>query len=153
MEGPSSEKFFGAGRTPTCRNFGHFGFQKFRFFGQNQRFSTLATVHSPRISYTPPKTFFEGFGTPLVRAENFSTTPPQKGRFWGCRNFCKIAFFGLNSAVFDSGRPPEPQNGSVGIKNFLCGLWNPFGAVQKKFDIPAPKRSNLGVQKFLPNPF
>jgi len=21
--------------------------------------------------------------------------PPQKGRFWGCRNFCKTAFFGL----------------------------------------------------------
>ena len=97
------------------------------------------------------KFFSECFGTSLVRAEKFSTTPPQKGRFWGCRNFYKIAFLGPISAVFGSESPPEPQNGSVGIKNFLRGLWSPFGAGRKNFGHLTPKRSILGVQKFLPN--
>ena len=86
-------------------------------------------------------------------AEKFPATPPQNGRFWGCRNFCKIAFLGLISAVFDSDRPTESQNGSSVTKNFLRRLWNPFGAGRKFFDHPTPKRSILGVQKFLPSLF
>ena len=71
-----------------------------------------------------------------MQAEKNSTTPPQKGRFWGCRNFCKTAFFGLISAVFDSGGPIWSQNGLGGTKNFLRELWNPFGADQENFDHP-----------------
>ena len=86
----------------------------------------------------------------MVRAEKISTTPPQNGRFWGCRNFCKTAFFGLISAVFDSGGPIWSQNGLGGTKNFLRELWNPFGAYQENFDHPTPNRSFWGLQKFQP---
>ena len=80
----------GAGRTPTCRNFGQNDFQKFRFFG-------------------------------------------------------------LKSAIFDSSNAPEPKN-ELGItKKFFRWRWDPFGAGRKNFDHPAPKRSILGVQKFLQN--
>ena len=153
QEDPSSEKIFGAGRTPTCRNFGQNDFQKFRFFGLKSAIFGSDKPVEPKNELGTTKKFSDTFGTPLVRAEKISTTPPHKGRFWGCRNFCKIAFLGLISAFFDSGRPTESQDRLGDIKIFLRELWKPFGIGQKNFDHPAPKRSILGVQKFLPNRF
>ena len=101
--------------------------QKFRDFGLKSAIFESRNPTEPKKGLGMTKKFSEGFGTSLVRAEKISATPPQKGRFGGCRNFCKIAFFGLILAVFDSGGPTESQNGSVSMKNFLRGLWNPFG--------------------------
>ena len=47
------------------------------------------------MSYGKPKNLSEGFGTPLVRAEKISITPPQKGQFWGAEILVKIEFLGL----------------------------------------------------------
>jgi len=57
------------------------------------------------------------------------------------------------SAVFDSGDPTGSQNGLDIIKNFLWGLWIPLGVFRKKFDYAIRNKINLGVQKFLSNPF
>jgi len=59
--------------------------------------------------------------------------------------------FGLKSAIFESRNPTEPKKGLGMTKKFFWGLWDLFGAGRKNFDHPTPKRSILGVQKFLQN--
>ena len=67
------------------------------------------------------------------------------------KSISKIRDFGLNSAIFDSDNPTEPKKGLGMTKKFFWGLWDLFGAGRKNFDHPTPKRSILGVQKFLQN--
>ena len=117
--------------------------------GKIQRFLTLITLERSIMSSVTPKNVFEGFGISLVRAENFSTTPPQKGRFWGCRNFCKNAFWGLILAFFDSGGPTQSQNELSSIKNRPRGLWNLFAVHRKNFNAPAPHKHRFwGCRNF-----
>ena len=61
----------------------------------------------------------------------------------------EISVFGLKLAIFGSRRPIEPKNGFEMAKKVFRGLWTLFGAGRNFFDHPAPKRSILGVQKFL----
>ena len=78
--------------------------------------------------------------TPTVVSRNFGQIDSQKFRF-----------FGLKSAVFDSRNATETKNELGIIKKIFRGLWDLFDAGRKNFDHPAPKRSILGVQKFLQN--
>ena len=48
-------------------------------------------LHSPKMGWVAPKTFCESFGMPLGRTKKISTTPPQTGRFGGCRNFYQLS--------------------------------------------------------------
>ena len=63
----------------------------------------------------------------------------------------KLRHFGPKSAVFESRNPTKPKNGLGVTKKVFSGLWDLFGAGRKNFDHPTPKRSILGVQKFLQN--
>ena len=63
----------------------------------------------------------------------------------------EISVLGLKSAVFGSSNPTEPKNELGSTQNFFWALWSPFGADRNFFDHPTPKRSILGVQKFLQN--
>ena len=94
------------------------------------------------------KIFSECFGTPLVRAEKFSATPPQKGRFWGCRNFCKNAYLGRILVFFDSSGPTQSQNGLGSIKNRPRGLWNLFAVHRKYFNALPQKHRFRGCRNF-----
>ena len=44
-----------------------------------------------KMGWVAPKTFCESSGTPLGRTNNVLTTPPQIGRFGGCRNFYQLS--------------------------------------------------------------
>ena len=84
--------------------------------------------------FPPPKT---GDRAGTLRGGKIFSSLFRGGRGWGgesswclggfprplgCRNFYKIAFLGLISAVFDFGRPTKSQNGSVIIQNVLRGI-------------------------------
>ena len=43
------------------------------------------------MGWVAPKSFCESFGTPLGRTKKILTTPPQIGRFGGCRNFYQLS--------------------------------------------------------------
>ena len=95
---------------------------------------------SPPKRYSPPIP---------PRKESVSRTPTW--RSFGRIDSQKFRFLGLKSAGFDSSNATETKNELRITKKFSRGIWDPFGAGRKNFDHPAPKRSILGVQKFLQN--
>ena len=65
---------------------------KIRDFGQNSAIFDSDNPREVNNEFGDTKNVFEGFGTSLVRVENFSTTPPQKARFWGAEISAKLHF-------------------------------------------------------------
>ena len=126
---------------------------KIRDFGQNSAIFDSDNPREVNNEFGDTKTCFWGLWNLFGAGRKFFDHPAPKSSILGCRNFCKIAFFGLISPVFDPGGPKESQTGFFSIKNFLQCLSSLFDAYREHFTQHGPKRSVWGAQKFLRSQF
>ena len=122
-------------------------------FGPNSAIFDSTNSTEAKNEFDTTKKLSRGLWDLFGRSRKFFDHPTPKRSIWGCSNFCKIAFFGLLSAVFDSGRPTESQNGLSNIKNFLRALESLWYRAKTIQPSRPPENSIFGVQKFLPSPF
>ena len=100
QEDPSSEKSFGAGRTPTCRNFGRNGFQKFRFFGLKSAVFDSDNPTEAKNELGDTKKFSGELWNPFGAGRNNFDHPAPKRPILGVQKFLQNRVFEASFSSF-----------------------------------------------------
>ena len=125
---------------------------KIRDFGQNSAIFDSDNPREVNNEFGDTKKCFWGLWNLFGAGRKFFDHPAPKSSILGCRNFCKIAFFGLISPLFDPGGPKESQTGFFQYQKLFTMSFESLWCVPRTFHPTWLKKVGFGGSEISTKP-